>query len=774
MEKGQTSENLSHSEATLAVGSTPTTTTYRTSITAGHRLQPVPASDRGVGSEKTEKVTHELNKGTMNATTTDNTTITPRFIKDNDHFTTQIKQQHPPVVFHPQFHDVKRDHDLFDLYQKTRTLVSFSPLKTAQTIYAFASAVRDLTFSMDLPRPTNNKDSFGSVSATSIATNFQTFTFVQNDTRFQVGVDLNPLSKSDGDSRGDDGNTIVQGLTLFKKRRGRPPKITKQELTTSPQRRRRRREMIDDEEDKVQANRLETISVKTPNSKKQILEKPDSTPTTPAEKKSPSIRVRALLRSRGQYPERQSPSSKASVVTPPKPKATTTFAVRKAKNTRIIDGALQDGQVELTKDGPWTRFEDEALLRATQDAKNITWGLIANAISGRNWQRCRFRWRQLDILNGAPWTPVEDDKLIKACVAHNYDYLRVAIDVETRTWQQCQRRASDSEIRGRITLSEGLQMAADDSHGTDSATAGSSSVGGFSITSGEQTPTTRKVNVHSHVTERARKVASKHLVLPGDPESKEMQNQERIQPQHDYQQQYSPRIQMQMLQQQYFAQFWDIRQQRSPNSISSSSYQTGETQQRHEVTDQFTTTESAGHSNTRLTHQSHENAAAAAMVSMSSRPNSTVVQSTMLNNNGNSYHKSNVILPPLRLTHASYAPADPILQHAPIQSIPLNSATTMANILPSKNTMNISMHQWQMQHHQSQQCQDQQHYGQYQYFQDMSYEADGYEPQTEEEESHSGPETPQLKLLSTLESSMMDDAFGSHYDTQDERRQDHC
>ncbi|KAG0231390.1 hypothetical protein BGW42_000286 [Actinomortierella wolfii] len=80
------------------------------------------------------------------------------------------------AVFRPQLDDIMLDQDLLDFYQRLKELVSRSPLKTAQVLYAFAAATSHLE--VDLMKP-------------SIFNMFhKTFSFYQDNTWFTV--DLEP------------------------------------------------------------------------------------------------------------------------------------------------------------------------------------------------------------------------------------------------------------------------------------------------------------------------------------------------------------------------------------------------------------------------------------------------------------------------------------------------------------------------------------------------------------------------------------------------------
>ncbi|KAF9321235.1 hypothetical protein BGZ91_004573, partial [Linnemannia elongata] len=64
---------------------------------------------------------------------------------DDDGDEDLYKSRHPSAVFRPQLDDIVMDQDLLDFYEQLKFLVSLSPLKTAQVLYAFSLATEHLS-----------------------------------------------------------------------------------------------------------------------------------------------------------------------------------------------------------------------------------------------------------------------------------------------------------------------------------------------------------------------------------------------------------------------------------------------------------------------------------------------------------------------------------------------------------------------------------------------------------------------------------------------------
>ncbi|KAG0044474.1 hypothetical protein BGZ83_010312 [Gryganskiella cystojenkinii] len=101
--------------------------------------------------------------------------------------------RYPSVLFRPQLDDIMLDEDLLQLYEQMKSLVSRSPLKTAQLLYAFSCATDHLALDLEVRR-------------SSLDMNKKAFTFFQENTWFAVDLDLNIDDLSED---GDDGRVKV-------------------------------------------------------------------------------------------------------------------------------------------------------------------------------------------------------------------------------------------------------------------------------------------------------------------------------------------------------------------------------------------------------------------------------------------------------------------------------------------------------------------------------------------------------------------------------------
>ncbi|KAI1317306.1 hypothetical protein EDD11_008675 [Mortierella claussenii] len=91
---------------------------------------------------------------------------------------------YPSAVFRPQLDDIMLDQDLLEFYEQLKFLVSLSPLKTAQVLYAFSSATDHLALELEVRR-------------SALDLNKKAFTFYQENTWFTV--DLEPASEVSDD-----------------------------------------------------------------------------------------------------------------------------------------------------------------------------------------------------------------------------------------------------------------------------------------------------------------------------------------------------------------------------------------------------------------------------------------------------------------------------------------------------------------------------------------------------------------------------------------------
>ncbi|KAG0305885.1 hypothetical protein BGZ98_003362 [Dissophora globulifera] len=95
------------------------------------------------------------------------------------------------AIFRPQLDDIVLDQDLLDFYEQLKFLVSLSPLKTAQVLYAISSATEHLSLELEVRRSV-------------LDMNRKAFSFYQDNTWFTV--DLEPaldLAGSDGNDDDD-------------------------------------------------------------------------------------------------------------------------------------------------------------------------------------------------------------------------------------------------------------------------------------------------------------------------------------------------------------------------------------------------------------------------------------------------------------------------------------------------------------------------------------------------------------------------------------------
>ncbi|KAG0316658.1 DNA binding transcription coactivator transcription factor, partial [Podila horticola] len=91
-------------------------------------------------------------------------------------------------VFRPQLDDIILDEDLLEFYERLKFLVSLSPLKTAQVLYAFSSATDHLNLELEIRRSV-------------LDLNSKAFTFYQENTWFTVDLDPPGESENEDESR---------------------------------------------------------------------------------------------------------------------------------------------------------------------------------------------------------------------------------------------------------------------------------------------------------------------------------------------------------------------------------------------------------------------------------------------------------------------------------------------------------------------------------------------------------------------------------------------
>ncbi|KAG0215585.1 hypothetical protein BGX33_001088 [Mortierella sp. NVP41] len=88
------------------------------------------------------------------------------------------RNRHPSAVFRPQLDDIVMDQDLLDFYEQLKFLVSLSPLKTAQVLYAFSLATEHLSPELEVRRSV-------------LDMNRRAFSFYQENTWFTVDLESN-------------------------------------------------------------------------------------------------------------------------------------------------------------------------------------------------------------------------------------------------------------------------------------------------------------------------------------------------------------------------------------------------------------------------------------------------------------------------------------------------------------------------------------------------------------------------------------------------------
>lgn len=79
------------------------------------------------------------------------------------------------------------------------------------------------------------------------------------------------------------------------------------------------------------------------------------------------------------------------------------------------------------------------------ESSDVDWHQVASSLPGRNNKDCRKRWHYKIAYNitKGPWTREEDEKLMRAVREHGTKWTRVAIEVGSRNGDQCSKRWND-------------------------------------------------------------------------------------------------------------------------------------------------------------------------------------------------------------------------------------------------------------------------------------------------------------------------------------------
>ncbi|KAF9999854.1 hypothetical protein BGZ65_004851 [Modicella reniformis] len=89
------------------------------------------------------------------------------------------RHHYPAAIFRPQLDDIVLDQDLLEFYEQLKFLVSLSPLKTAQVLFAFSSATEHLSLELEVHRSV-------------LDMNRKAFSFYQDNTWFTVDLESTP------------------------------------------------------------------------------------------------------------------------------------------------------------------------------------------------------------------------------------------------------------------------------------------------------------------------------------------------------------------------------------------------------------------------------------------------------------------------------------------------------------------------------------------------------------------------------------------------------
>ncbi|KAH7313946.1 hypothetical protein B0I35DRAFT_436150 [Stachybotrys elegans] len=82
---------------------------------------------------------------------------------------------------------------------------------------------------------------------------------------------------------------------------------------------------------------------------------------------------------------------------------------------------------EHTMKGPWSREEDERLMKAVQKY-GPSWAQVASDVRSRNADQCSSHWSQVldPNINYCDWTPEEDESLLHAVLTHGTNWKTIA------------------------------------------------------------------------------------------------------------------------------------------------------------------------------------------------------------------------------------------------------------------------------------------------------------------------------------------------------------
>ncbi|KAI3500269.1 hypothetical protein L1887_36088 [Cichorium endivia] len=105
-------------------------------------------------------------------------------------------------------------------------------------------------------------------------------------------------------------------------------------------------------------------------------------------------------------------------------------------------------QTKRSSQAGWTDHEDNLLTDVVKKYNGRNWKKIAERIPGRTDVQCLHRWQKVlnpEIVKG-PWTKEEDDHIIKMVDSHGcMKWSVIAKDLPGRIGKQCCERSSDKE-----------------------------------------------------------------------------------------------------------------------------------------------------------------------------------------------------------------------------------------------------------------------------------------------------------------------------------------
>ncbi|KAJ6245814.1 transcription repressor myb5 [Anaeramoeba flamelloides] len=99
--------------------------------------------------------------------------------------------------------------------------------------------------------------------------------------------------------------------------------------------------------------------------------------------------------------------------------------------------------VKHSKNSIWSKYEDEILARAVQKFKGKDWDLIAEYLFNKEPTQCLHRWKKVlnPELKKGPWTKEEDNLLIKSVKTHgDLNWAFISSQIPKRTSKQCRER----------------------------------------------------------------------------------------------------------------------------------------------------------------------------------------------------------------------------------------------------------------------------------------------------------------------------------------------